>query len=183
MMMTCDRPPPTMTKQLCTLAFGAFALVSLPAAAHAEDGVFGSVLKNFGLGSNNPIEYRERPPLVVPQTHDLPPPQASGRTRDPNWPSDAKSGARATRSDQLDDLDRLAVPQQPPPPGPATTATAPKSPPSPGFFERMFTKDDIKGATPANTPSRKTLIQPPTDYEETARPTAPENPNPAGPPG
>jgi hypothetical protein len=170
-----------MTKQLCALAFAAFALASFASTAHAEDGVFGSVLKNFGLGGNDPIEYRERPPLVVPQSHDLPPPQASGRNRDPNWPADPKSGARATRSDQLDDLDRLAVPQQPPPSSaPAKTTT---SKPAPGFFDRMFTKDDISGVTPANTPSRKTLIQPPTDYEETARPAAPETPNPAGPPG
>jgi hypothetical protein len=179
-MMTCDRPPPTITRQLCVLAFAAFALASFAPTAHAEDGVFSSVLKNFGIGGNDPIEYRERPPLVVPQSHDLPPPQASGRSRDPNWPTDPKSGARATRSDQLEDLDRLAVPQPPPPSAPATAATVPK--PAPGFFDRMFTKDDIKGFAPTNTPSRKTLLQPPTDYEETARPVAPGNPNPAAPP-
>lgn len=178
-MMTCHRPPLTVTKQLCALAL-AGACVLAGSAARAQDGGFGGVLKNLGLGNNDPIEYRERPPLVVPQSHDLPPPQAGGRTRDPNWPADPRSGARATRSDQLEDLDRLAVPQQPPPQQPGAPAAPKAQAASPGFFEKMFSKEDIKGFVPTNTPSRKTLIQPPADYEETAKPAAPENPGPPG---
>ena len=47
-----------------TLLALAGACVLAGSAACAQDGVFGGVLKNLGLGSNDPIEYRERPPLV-----------------------------------------------------------------------------------------------------------------------
>jgi hypothetical protein len=158
-------------------ALAAFAVASFGArAARAED-LFGTVLKSLGINNNDPIEYKERPPLVVPQTHDLPPPQST-RTRDPNWPADPKAGARATRSDQLDNIDRLAVPQRPASAGgPDTTANVPTN--KPGLFGKLFnSNEDAKGAVPKTTPARKALTQPPADYEETARPGAPDNPQP-----
>src|ERR1019366_4147631 len=74
---------------------GALGLIALsgfaPGVAPAQDStIFGSMLKSLGLGGENNIEYRERPPLVVPPTRDLPPPQTTARARDPNWPVDAK---------------------------------------------------------------------------------------------
>lgn len=174
--------PKALTKALLRNLLLATALAgvtaaSLAGAARAEDGVFNSMLKNLGLGSNDPIEYRERPPLVVPQTRDLPPPQSARTARDPNWPSDPKAGARGARSDQLEDLDRLAVPERPAPPDPATTASVPAKPAKRGFFDKLFSKtDESKGAVPTNLPSRKTLIQPPADYEELARPGATDTP-------
>ena len=39
-------------------------------------------------GSDNPIEYRERSPLVIPPSRDLPPPQQAGAGQTPAWPSD-----------------------------------------------------------------------------------------------
>lgn len=202
-MQTCDRAPQAWTKQARTkqirrVALGSalalLGLASFAAGARAEDnGLFGTIAKSLGIGSDAPIEYRERPPLVVPQTHDLPPPQSSARARDPNWPADPKSGARAARSDQLQDLDRLAVPQRPAQPaplaggpaagGPETTATVPASPPAeqPGMFQRLFSSSDTKGAVPTTAPSRKTLVQPPADYEETARPATPEKSQPGQP--
>lgn len=156
-------------------ALAGFALASFgTGAARAED-LFGTMLKSLGINNNDPIEYKERPPLVVPQTHDLPPPQ-SARGRDPNWPADPKAGARATRSDQLDNIDRLAVPQRPASAG-GPDANAPASKPS--LFGKIFnSNDDTKGAVPKTTPARKALTQPPADYEETARPGAPDNPQP-----
>lgn len=152
-------------------ALACLALASLGTApARAED-LFGNALKSLGINNNDPIEYRERPPLVVPQTHDLPPPQSGRR------PAGPASGEHAARSDQLDNIDRLAVPQQPAPAAaPNTTASVPRS--EPGFFQKLFNTEDTKGAVPKNMPARKALTQPPADYEETARPGAQDTPQP-----
>jgi len=93
-------------------------------------------------------------------------------------PADPKAGARAARSDQLDNIDRLAVPQRPASAGgPDTTGGAPPS--SPGLFGKLFSSGDApKGAVPKSAPARKALTQPPADYEQIARPDAPENPQP-----
>jgi hypothetical protein len=51
-----------------------------------------SILRGIGLrnGREGSIEYKERPPLVVPPNRDLPPPDTTGSIsqRDPAWPSD-----------------------------------------------------------------------------------------------
>jgi hypothetical protein len=51
-----------------------------------------SVLRGIGLrnGREGSIEYKERPPLVVPPNRDLPAPDTTGSIsqRDPAWPSD-----------------------------------------------------------------------------------------------
>ena len=51
-----------------------------------------SILRGIGLrnGREGSIEYKERPPLVVPPNRDLPPPDTTGSVgqRDPAWPSD-----------------------------------------------------------------------------------------------
>jgi hypothetical protein len=53
--------------------------------------IMDSVMHSLGLknGTESDIEYRERSPLVVPPSRDLPPPQSSATTRAPNWPADA----------------------------------------------------------------------------------------------
>ena len=51
-----------------------------------------NILRGLGLrnGQEAGIEYKERPPLVVPPTRDLPPPQSIGSVaqRNPGWPVD-----------------------------------------------------------------------------------------------
>jgi hypothetical protein len=51
-----------------------------------------SILRGIGLrnGQEGTIEYKERPPLVVPPNRDLPQPDVTGsiNQRDPAWPSD-----------------------------------------------------------------------------------------------
>ncbi len=161
-------------------ALGLIALAGMaPGVAHAQDsgdgGLFGSVLKSLGIGGENNIEYRERPPLVVPPTHDLPPPQTSARARDPNWPVDPKSGDGQKQGSQVRDLDRLPVPQRAAepsvagaPPGNDTTASMPPSQPasSGNFFGKLFTSSDRPATAPVGpAPLRKSLTQPPPDYE------------------
>jgi hypothetical protein len=51
-----------------------------------------SILRGIGLrnGREGSIEFKERPPLVVPPNRDLPPPDTTGalNQRNPAWPSD-----------------------------------------------------------------------------------------------
>src|SRR5215467_6313736 len=57
-----------------------------------------SILKGFGLkrGDESAIEYRERSPLVVPPTRDLPPPESeiAVKSRNAAWPVDADEKRR-----------------------------------------------------------------------------------------
>jgi hypothetical protein len=57
-----------------------------------------SFLRGLGLsnGREGTIQYKERPPLVVPPTRDLPRPETTGSIaqRDPAWPSDPDEAKR-----------------------------------------------------------------------------------------
>jgi len=72
-------------------AFGAVIGMAVPMAssAHAA-GVLDSMMNllGFNSGEEQPIEYRDRAPLVVPPKMQLPPPQASPADRAANWPKD-----------------------------------------------------------------------------------------------
>jgi hypothetical protein len=58
------------------------------------------LLRGFGLrnGQEAGIEYKERPPLVVPPSRDLPPPVAAGSlaVNNPAWPADPDEKKRAS---------------------------------------------------------------------------------------
>lgn len=87
----------------------AAAVVTASAPVRAEeasieqkflDGVMGAVGLSRKPGEG--INYRERSPLVLPQTNDLPPPESS-KVANPNWPVDpevkqARSIAAAERA-------------------------------------------------------------------------------------
>lgn len=81
------------------LAFAATSFASLPATAQE-----GNVVRNIlgAMGLMNPekpnIEYRERPPLVVPPSRELPPPvSAEALQANPEWPEDATRRAEQER--------------------------------------------------------------------------------------
>jgi hypothetical protein len=62
-------------------------------AAEEEDTFEQKVIKSFlgGLGvdvGRPGIDYRERSPLVVPPSRDLPPPEAAAASRNPAWPKE-----------------------------------------------------------------------------------------------
>jgi hypothetical protein len=82
-------------------AAGVFLLIgaaSHPTAARAEEGnqtlrqVFGLITGDSGQKDTDGIDYRERPPLVLPPKMDLPPPQATVATQNPAWPNDPDVG-------------------------------------------------------------------------------------------
>jgi hypothetical protein len=67
-----------------------------------EQKVWGTIVRGLGMRDpNSPtIDYRERSPLVVPPSRDLPTPQARAIPRDPSWPADpdaARAKSRETK--------------------------------------------------------------------------------------
>ncbi|MBN8920690.1 MAG: hypothetical protein J0H62_08430 [Rhizobiales bacterium] len=80
-----------------TLRFGiatalcGLVVSTLPAAAQDDDASFETKIFRslFGGSSSNGIDYRERSPLVIPPSTELPKPDsASAVTATPDWPND-----------------------------------------------------------------------------------------------
>ena len=94
--------PIRLTTKSCVSAALGFALgVSLlgisPPARAADDDVpldtkiFRSIMSSLGLkrADESGITYEERPPLVIPSDHSLPPPQKTDAAiNNPAWPKD-----------------------------------------------------------------------------------------------
>src|ERR1043166_4189381 len=92
----------TRTKSVARAALGGLFAITLlfaaAAAAFAEDDadqhtVEQKIIKNImkGMGADvdkDRIDFRERSPLVIPPTRDLPPPQEAGQITNPAWPKD-----------------------------------------------------------------------------------------------
>jgi hypothetical protein len=66
-----------------------------------EQRVWGSIVRGLGLQDPNApaIDYRERSPLVVPPSRELPPPQARAAKPAPSWPNDPDV-ARARKANE-----------------------------------------------------------------------------------
>jgi hypothetical protein len=73
-------------------------LTSHSTAARAEEGnqslrqIFGLITGDTGQKDTDGIDYRERPPLVLPPKYNLAPPQAAAATQNPAWPRDPDVG-------------------------------------------------------------------------------------------
>jgi hypothetical protein len=155
------------------------ALVAGSAAVRAGDDTggdqpytkfFNSVLSNIGLRDRDPdIEYKERPPLVVPPSRDLPPPAAAGAPAAKNaaWPTDngkkrAADKPRKERSVLTDNAD-------------PTTPTS-ESDGSGGFWNKFswgsMMGNNKESATFVHEPSRNALTDPPAGYRSPS-PTQP----------
>jgi len=175
---------------------GAFGLIAVavvaPGVARAEDSgestLFGSMLKSLGMGGENNIEYRERPPLVVPPSRNLPPPQTSRAVRDPNWPVDPQAGDPRKKGDLVHDLDRIPVEtgstvSGAPSPTGDTAAVPPSQKASGGFFSNLFGGGSKQAGPIASAPTRKSLTDPPLDYESPSpsQPYGAASPAPAKP--
>jgi hypothetical protein len=172
------RPARVAVKPVKQVAFaaalGLAALAAVaPNTARAQSGeatLFGSIVKSLGIGGDNDIEYRERPPLVVPPSRDLPPPQTAGAARNPNWPVDPKA-TDGQKGAQVRNLDRMA---------PADSTMPSSQPASGGFFSNIF--GSSKPAGPIGVPpERKNLTDPPRDYQSRSPDQPYGEPSPAPP--
>jgi hypothetical protein len=89
-----------VTSLMIGAAFAAGAAMSASAPAAAQDLISG-IFDAIGLGpGKDPIEYRERAPLVVPPKTTLPAPQAPRTARNPAWPNDPDAAARRAAAEE-----------------------------------------------------------------------------------
>lgn len=102
---------PRLRHALLAGACGLLLCLSAPLSAYAqqaeedEDTFEQKIIKKFlgglgvDVGDRAGIDYRERSPLVVPPSRDLPPPEAAAATRNPAWPKEQvkKRAAAAPR--------------------------------------------------------------------------------------
>jgi hypothetical protein len=143
------------------------------------------MLRGFGLrdGTEPQINYRERSPLVVPPSRDLPPPESGAAPRDPAWPVDAderkrraravdrnkplrtmEESARVLRPDELE-LGKIAPRPEGKPMPTEIESARPLSPSQLGSkgLINLFRSDEEK-STFISEPPRNTLVQPPAGY-------------------
>jgi hypothetical protein len=141
--------------------------------------------KMFGITDQGTIDYRERAPLVVPPTRNLPSPEAVSAESNPAWPKDAdktpkKKKARLSVTDgeisgkpispyELDKGRKAGAGLTPTSPSAANEGGRPLSPSELGYkgglFGGMFKdqdKDEVV-AFPGEAP-RTNLTAPPTGY-------------------
>jgi hypothetical protein len=69
-------------------------LLAASSASAQEGALFKNLMEGVFGGKDGNIEYRERPPLVVPPASTLPRPQEPASTRNAAWPNDPDVAAR-----------------------------------------------------------------------------------------
>jgi hypothetical protein len=164
-----------------------------------EQGVLRKFMSGIGLkssGDDSGIQYRERAPLVVPPSRDLPPPDTTAvATKDPAWPVDPdvkqRKDARRKQVGQRDLSTRLYQESLPSTPAElekgriasdkqvaASTTLDPTAPVKPsklgykgGFFDSLWSKvgpahDEVAAFTAE--PPRTRLVEPPAGYQTPA---------------
>ena len=155
-----------------------------------EEKIIDNIMKGMGatnMESANPIDYRERSPLVVPPKLDLPPPSSATKANAPNWPKDPdvqrREAAAAARRKENKDPVEAARPLTPAEmkigKTAKTTATEPvmgaSSTPtmlSPsqlgskiGLFGMFKGGSDTESKQFTSEPDRESLTQPPAGYQ------------------
>ncbi|MBZ0147534.1 MAG: hypothetical protein K8F62_08340 [Pseudorhodoplanes sp.] len=183
---------PALVKRLTVACFAgalALSLGGFPAyAADDEEEPFELqfLKKMFGITDQAPIEYRERSPLVVPPTRDLPSPETVSAESNPAWPQDAAKTPKKKKEQKLSVTDqqiagnpispyeldkgrKAGAGLTPTSPSAANDRGAPLSPSELGYKGGLFGglfKDQDKGevATFPGEAPRTTLTSPPTGY-------------------
>jgi hypothetical protein len=194
--MTAMLGTPSRTKRLTrafVAALGAALIIGCGAGeVRADDEPFDTklikgFLRGLGLkdGTEAEIQYRERSPLVVPPTRELPPPEGVATPRNPAWPTDVdekkrraaaadrdrrvispEESARALRPDELE-RGRVARPAESKPvitPEEAGRPLPPSALGSKSLIDLFRGSDAEEKGTFVTEPPRNTLIQPPPGY-------------------
>lgn len=157
-----------------------------------EDKVITKIMHGLGATNmdNSSIEYRERSPLVIPPSTELPQPGSdAAEARDPNWPKDPdierrREAAAAKKARKLSPIEsgQSILPSKLTPNGPAVTtqqaATKPLgtadnvnpslSPTQLGFagkLSNLFGGNKTETAPFTGEPDREKLTQPPSGYQ------------------
>jgi hypothetical protein len=196
---------PVRALMLATVALG-IGLMMTMGVARAQDAdddddktfeekIIGNIMAGIGATNmeNKGIEYRERSPLVVPPTINLPPPAStSAEVNVPNWPKDPDEARRkkaiaARKKEKPKDIYETGMPLKPGELNVARTAGSsggtrdsesaapggmpsanPLSPSQLGFtggFMSMFHGNTAEQAPFKEEPPRESLTQPPVGYQ------------------
>jgi hypothetical protein len=191
----------TRTKPVARAALGGLLGIMLVIAAGAaavaeddqdEDTFEQKVIKNImrGMGADvngRGIDFRERSPLVIPPTRDLPPPQDATKINDPAWPNDPDRRKPAKQAKPFENgsiaTQKMVSPERVPdairngaiPGGERVTQPDPNANKDPGrnfsptelgftgfgnFFGYRAEQQPFTGE-----PARSNLIQPPAGYQ------------------
>jgi hypothetical protein len=185
---------------LAAVALAGAASAALPSVALAaddeeEESIETKFIKGlFGISDRDSINYRERPPLVVPPNLGrLPQPEANAVVNTPSWPKDPEvverkkraAAAKNQRRRSSEEDDRALSPAELNAPGRTPAGSTVFNPTGPqdaesdgqraqrpselgykgGLFGGLF-KDNTKPevATFAGEPTRSDLTQPPAGY-------------------
>jgi hypothetical protein len=175
---------------VCALALTCLAGPTLAADEDEEDSIETKIIKGIlGINDKDSIDYRERPPLVVPPNRNLPPPETTSSVANPAWPKDPeivekKKRSAAAKQQRRRDPDEDGKPLTPAQlevgrAAGAGRATGPgvidgdrsrRSPAELGNkgnpLAKIFSSDGGKGevATFTGEPQRSSLTQPPPGY-------------------
>jgi hypothetical protein len=196
----------TGTKPVARAALGGLLGITLLFAAGSaafaqdaedEDTIEQKVIKNImrGMGADvdkDRIDFRERSPLVIPPTRDLPPPQEAGQITNPAWPKDPDKVKRVKQAKPFENgsiaEQRMVSPER----APMISPEALRNGAIPGSSERVTEPDPNANKDPGRNfsptelgfsgfgnlfgykaeqqpftgePARTNLIQPPTGYQ------------------
>jgi hypothetical protein len=161
------------------------AVIACAGVARAEDdeeedsdpALWKSIKQQFGFGNSGGIEFRERSPLVVPPSRDLPPPERASADRKNALPPDLGVSRQSDIASR-----RLggATARAAPPPGDEPDDPGASLKPKANNFSKMFNGglfSSFNGGTKEigtfkSEPPRTTLTEPPPGYQ-TPAPTAP----------
>jgi len=184
----------------CSVLLALGSAVSAQQADEDEDTFEQKIIKNIlgGMGvdvGRAGIDYRERSPLVIPPSLDLPPPQAAGfAAGNPAWPREPEKRKTATKRTNVrasgddpgttsvlnpDELNRGIAPRRGAASNPlesnAMSDDASGRPMTPGQLKTgsIFTWDNVMGrnrdtATFTGEPARSSLTMPPPGYQTPA---------------
>jgi hypothetical protein len=163
----------TFSRAVLCAASGLALLVAGSAAVRADDTggdkpytkFFNNVLSNIGLRDQEAgIDYKERPPLVVPPSRELPQPAAAGSPAAKNaaWPAD-QGGKKRTADKPKKERSVLTD-------KPDDTSPTSQSDGSGGIWNGMknlgstMVGNNRESATFVHEPARNTLTDPPAGY-------------------
>lgn len=190
MLQSCTAPRHShaLIKRLTVACFAGVLALSIGAApALAGDDEEESfelqfLKKAFGITDQAAIDYRERSPLVVPPTRNLPSPEAVAAEANPNWPKDPeKQPKKKSQKRSVTDQEISGKPISPYElekgrkagagltPSTSVDGGKPLSPSEMGYKGGLFSgllKDQNKGevAVFEGEGPRTTLTAPPTGY-------------------
>jgi hypothetical protein len=110
---TALRPPHALIKRLTVACFAGALMLSLGGGAPAYAGddeeeapELTFLKKMFGITDQAAIDYRERSPLVVPPTRNLPSPETVSAESNPAWPKDPEKTPKKKKEPRLSVTDQ-----------------------------------------------------------------------------